>query len=244
MQVILKSRSLKTIDQIKKKLLHEALTILNEDKDICRELGRHGATLIENNFTILTHCNAGALATADYGTALGAIYSAVEQGKKVKVYADETRPLLQGSRLTTWELMQANIDVTLICDNTAASLMQQNKIDAVFVGADRIASNGDTANKIGTYNVAVLTKYHKIPFYVVAPISTIDINIASGKDIPIEERSAIEITEGFGKRVAPDNVKVYSPAFDVTPNELITAIITEKGVIYPLLREKLQKIKK
>jgi methylthioribose-1-phosphate isomerase len=220
-------------DAIHKALLSEAKSILEEDKEICRAMGRHGASLIPDGASILTHCNAGALATADYGTALGVIYSAVEDRKKLHVYADETRPLLQGARLTTWELMQSNIDVTLICDNTAAFVMQQKMVDMIFVGADRIALNGDTANKIGTYNLAVLADYHRIPFYIVAPTSTIDPGIASGMQIPIEERSPEEVTSGFGTRTAPQGVKVYSPAFDVTPHELITGIVTEKRIAVP-----------
>lgn len=223
----------KSIGEIKQLLKAQALQIYEQDKQICRALGRHGASVVENNTTILTHCNAGALATADYGTALGVIYTAHEQGKKISVYADETRPLLQGARLTSWELMQAGIDVTLICDNMAAYVMQQGLIDYIFVGADRIASNGDTANKIGTYNLAVLAQYHNIPFYIVAPTSTIDFEISTGKQIPVEQRTAEEVSVGFGKRTAPENVKVYNPAFDVTPHELITAIVTEFGIIYP-----------
>lgn len=243
MKSVLHADKEKPIDNIKQALLQEALKILEEDKKICRAMGKHGASLIKDNFTVLTHCNAGALATADFGTALGVIYAAVEQGKKVKVFADETRPLLQGARLTTWELMQEKIDVTLICDNTAAFVMQQGKIDCILVGADRIAGNGDTANKIGTYNLAVLAQYHNIPFYIVAPTSTIDLKLTTGAEIPIEERAAEEVTSGFGKRVAPYNVKVYSPAFDITPYNLITAIITEHGIIYPPYKEKLEKNK-
>ncbi|MBN2012352.1 S-methyl-5-thioribose-1-phosphate isomerase [candidate division KSB1 bacterium] len=233
-----------SIDKAQKALFNEAMQIMNEDKRICREMGNNGAVLIQDGATILTHCNAGALATADYGTALGVIYAAKEQGKTIHVYADETRPLLQGARLTAWELMQNEIDVTLICDNMAASVMRQGKIDAIFVGADRIARNGDTANKIGTYNLAILAKYHSIPMYIVAPLSTVDLEIMSGKDIPIEERAAIEVIAGFGKRTAPENVHVYNPAFDVTPHDLITAIITEREVIYPPYDGKLIKLKK
>lgn len=243
MEHILKTGVHKSVHELKKALLHEALTIQEEDKKICRAIGKNGAEFIADDFTILTHCNAGALATADYGTALGVVYAAVEQGKKVHVFADETRPLLQGARLTTWELMQAGIDVTLICDNMAAFLMQQNKIHAVFVGADRIAANGDTANKIGTYNLAVLANYHHIPFYVAAPISTIDFDISEGKDIPIEERSPAEITSGFGHRTAPENIPVYNPAFDITPNRLISSIITERGSITPPYEIKLRQFK-
>lgn len=220
-----------SIAEIKKILLAEAQKIIDEDNETCRAIGKNGSELIEDGSTVLTHCNAGGLATASYGTALAVIYAAQEAGKSIKVYADETRPLLQGARLTTFELMQAEIDVVLICDNMAAQVMKEGKIDFVIVGADRIASNGDAANKIGTYNVAILAKEHKIPFYVAAPISTFDMSLASGDEIPIEQRGAEEITEGFGKRTAPDDVQVYSPAFDVTPARLIDAIITEKSVI-------------
>lgn len=234
----------KSITQIKERLLQEALKIWEEDREICRRIGKHGAKLIKDGFNILTHCNTGALATADYGTALGVIFAAKEEGKRVRVFADETRPLLQGARLNVWELMNEGIDVTLICDNTAAFVMQQNKINCVIVGADRIARNGDTANKIGTYNLAVLAEKHTIPFYVAAPFSTIDFNIKNGSEIPIEERAPEEITEGFGKRTAPAGAKVYSPAFDVTPHELITAIITEQGVIEPPFEQNLTKYAK
>jgi methylthioribose-1-phosphate isomerase len=200
---------------------------------MCRAIGRYGASLLKNGDTVLTHCNAGGLATSEFGTALAPIYVAVEQGKRIKVFADETRPLLQGARLTAWELMQAGIDVTLICDNMAAQVMKEGRIDAVMVGADRIAANGDSANKIGTYGVAVLARAHGIPFYVLAPSSTIDPQTPDGESIPIEERGRDEVTCGFGKETAPRGVKVYSPAFDVTPARLITAIICEKGIIRP-----------
>jgi methylthioribose-1-phosphate isomerase len=193
-------------------------------------MARHGAGLVKKHSRILTHCNAGGLATADYGTALGVLFEAKKQRKNIKVYVDETRPLLQGARLTTWELMRSGIDTTLICDNMAASLMAKKEIDMIFVGADRIAANGDAANKIGTYNLAVLAHHHKVPFYVVAPTSTIDFRIRSGRDIPIEERDGDEVRGALGKPIAPRNVKVRNPAFDVTPAELITAIITEKGI--------------
>lgn len=223
----------KPVDQIKKILLKEALRIWDEDRVICRRMAKYGARLVRANDRILTICNAGALATSDFGTALGVFYQAKNEGKKFKVYACETRPLLQGARLTAWELMREKIDVTLICDNMAASLMERGLVDKVFVGADRIAKNYDTANKIGTYNLAVLANYHKIPFYVVAPKSTFDFKIGSGKEIPIEERKADEVSFVFGKRVAPRGVKVYNPAFDVTAHNLITAIITEDGIIKP-----------
>ncbi|MDP3790843.1 MAG: S-methyl-5-thioribose-1-phosphate isomerase [Candidatus Omnitrophota bacterium] len=219
-----------TIPQIKNILLKEALKIIDEDKSACRRMARHGASLVKKGSRILTHCNAGGLATADYGTALGVLFKANKQGKNIKAYVDETRPLLQGARLTTWELMREGIDTTLICDNMAASLMEKGKIDMIFVGADRIAANGDAANKIGTYSLAVSAGYHKIPFYVVAPISTFDFRLKTGKEIPIEERDGNEVRGVVGKMMAPRNVKVYNPAFDVTPAKLITAIITEKGI--------------
>lgn len=208
----------------------EADAIFEEDRAMCRAMGEHGATLIESGDGLLTHCNAGGLATADFGTALAVMYAAHDHGKAISVFADETRPLLQGARLTAWELAQAGIDVTVICDNMAAQVMREGKIQAVFVGSDRIAANGDVANKIGTYGVAILAKHHGIPFYVVAPTSTIDPAIAHGDDIPIEIRDSLEITNGFGKQTAPDDAQVYNPAFDVTPNELVTAIITEHGI--------------
>jgi methylthioribose-1-phosphate isomerase len=208
----------------------EAEAIHEEDRLLCERIGKHGAELIKDGDTILTHCNAGALATGGIGTALGVIYTCRDQGKNIKVFADETRPLLQGARLTAWELQQEGIDVTLICDNVAGMLMRQGEIDHVIVGADRIAKNGDVANKIGTYSVAVLADRHGVPFYVAAPYSTYDNELASGDRIPIEERSPVEVTEGFGKRTAPAGVKVYSPAFDVTPHELVTYYITDEGL--------------
>jgi len=227
----------KPVSRIKKALLKEALDIIAEDKSNCRRMARHGAVLVKDGSRILTHCNAGGLATADYGTALGVLFEAKKQGKHIKVYVDETRPLLQGSRLTTWELMREGIDTTLICDNMAAALMAKGSIDMIFVGADRIAANGDAANKTGTYSLAVLARYHKIPFYVVAPMSTFDFRIKTGKDIPIEERDGDEVRAVLGKMIAPRSVKAYNPAFDVTPAKLITAIITEKGICFhPSLR--------
>jgi len=217
--------------EIKERLLAEAVAILDEDKKICRRIGRNGAELIHDGGTVLTHCNAGGLATADYGTALAVIFAAHEQGKNVSVFADETRPLLQGARLTTWELMRAGIDVTLICDNTAGLVMKQGKVGLVVVGADRIAANGDAANKIGTYSLAVLAGEHDVPFYVAAPLSTFDLTLDAGDKIPIEERGSEEVTCGFGRRTAPEGVKVYSPAFDVTPAHRISGIITEHGII-------------
>ncbi len=232
----------KPVHTIKEILLREAINVQNEDKSICRQIGENGAKFIKDGDGVLTHCNAGGLATADYGTALAVMFKAKEDGKKFKVYADETRPLLQGARLTTWELMHAGIDVTLICDNMAAHVMKLGKIQCVIVGADRIAANGDAANKIGTYGVSILAKEHGIPFYVAAPVSTFDLNITSGDEIPIEERSSEEVTCGFGKRTAPEGVKVFNPAFDVTPAKNITAIITEKGVIEKPSTENVQKI--
>ncbi|MBM4064900.1 MAG: S-methyl-5-thioribose-1-phosphate isomerase [Planctomycetes bacterium] len=232
----------KSVQDIKKILLQEAIKIQNEDKAICRQIGENGSEFIKDSNGVLTHCNAGGLATADYGTALAVMFKAKEQGKRFKVFADETRPLLQGSRLTAWELMQAGIDVTLICDNMAAHVMKQGKVQCVIVGADRIAANGDTANKIGTYGVSILAKEHGIPFYVAAPVSTFDLSIKSGNDIPIEERSPEEVTSGFGKRTAPEGVKVFNPAFDVTPAKNIAAIITEKGVIKNPSVENIQRV--
>jgi len=211
-------------------LWDEAESILNEDRALCEAIGKNGAELIRDGDTILTHCNAGALATGGSGTALAVVYAAHDMGRKVKVYADETRPLLQGARLTSWELMQEGIEVTLICDNMAGVVMRQGKIDKVIVGADRVAKNGDVANKIGTYTVAVLAREHNIPFYVAAPYSTFDNDIATGADIPIEERSPDEITSWGGVRTAPDGVRTYSPEFDITPRDLVTAYITDKGI--------------
>ena len=212
-------------------LFQEAGAIFEEDRSICRRIGEVGATLIGHGQTILTHCNAGGLATADYGTALAPIYVAADQKKRVRVFADETRPLLQGARLTAWELMAAGIEVVLITDSMAGRVMFEGKIDAVFVGADRIARNGDVCNKIGTYSIAVLAREHKLPFYVCAPLSTFDARLENGAQIPIEERDPREITEGFGPRTAPPGVGVYNPAFDVTPARLVTAIVTEVGLI-------------
>jgi methylthioribose-1-phosphate isomerase len=219
-----------SITAIKAALVEKSKRIEQETEESDRRIGRFGADLIEDGFTILTHCNAGALATAGYGTALGITKAAHEQGKKISVFADETRPLLQGARLTTWELVQERIPVTLITDSMAGYLMSQGKIDCVVVGADRIAANGDIANKIGTYSVAVLARENKVPFYVAAPVSTIDFSLKSGKQIPIEERSPDEVTHIRGVRIAPEGVKVANPAFDVTPHRYISAIITEKGI--------------
>ncbi|MCH7504572.1 S-methyl-5-thioribose-1-phosphate isomerase [PVC group bacterium] len=220
-----------SLSKLKQRLCLEAKMILNEDRQMCASMAEHGARLVKSKDRILTHCNTGALATGGCGTALGVIYKACSQGKKIEVFVDETRPLLQGGRLTAWELMRAKIGVTVICDNMVAHVMKVKKIHKVFVGADRIAANGDTANKIGTYGIALLCKSLKIPFYVVAPSSTFDLSISSGKKIPIEERPHEEIYNGFGKQTAPCHVSFYNPAFDVTPRHLITAIITEKGII-------------
>lgn len=230
------------VPEIKKKLKEEALRIFEEDIAINRRMGEHGAALIESGQTILTHCNAGALATAGHGTALGVLYSAKEQGKTFQVIADETRPFLQGARLTAWELAQNGIPVTLIADVAAGGLMRQKKINAVIVGADRIAANGDVANKVGTYPVAVLAHAHQIPFYVAAPISTIDLETPTGERIPIEERPADEVTNFYRQRIAPEGISVRNPAFDVTPHELVTAIITEKGIVRTPYKENLRKL--
>ena len=242
MKQILISHPQSSVVQLKKILKEKAFEIFNHDKRVCRKMGDYGTELIHDHSNLLTICNAGALATVDYGTALGVMYSAKKAGKKFKVFSCETRPLLQGARLTTWELLREGIDTTLICDNMAATLMKQKRIDMVFAGADRIASNGDTANKIGTYNLAVLAKHHKIPFYIVAPFSTFDLNIRSGKEIPIEERNSAEVVHFGDQRTAPHKVKVYNPAFDVTDHQLITSIITEFGIIRPPFAKNIKKI--
>jgi methylthioribose-1-phosphate isomerase len=240
---VVRSDPAASVPELKEMLLKDALKVIAEDKKSCRRMAKYGAALIKKGETMLTHCNAGGLATADYGTALGVLFEAKKQGKKIKVYADETRPLLQGARLTAWELLHEGIDTTLICDNMAASLMGKGKIDKIFVGADRIASNGDAANKIGTYSLAVLAKHHKVPFYVVAPKSTFDFNIKTGREIPIEERDGDEVRTVFGQVIAPRNVKVYNPAFDVTPNELITGIVTEYGIFKKPYTKTLRRLK-
>ena len=222
---------MRPVPQIKEALIEESQRMHAEDIAANQAMGRHGATLMPSSGGVLTHCNAGALATAGYGTALGVIRAAVEQGKKIHVYADETRPFLQGSRLTAWELMKDGIPTTVISDNMAGVMMKQRKIGAIVVGADRIAANGDVANKIGTYTVAILAKEHGIPFYVAAPFSTIDLNTPDGSKIPIEERNAKEVTHIAGKQMVPDGVSVENPAFDVTPAKYIAAIITERGVV-------------
>ncbi len=234
MERLVRSAEEKPVAEIKRLILEEAHHIKDENCDICQGIAEYGLQFITDGMGILTHCNAGSIATASrYGTALGPIYLAHERGLKIKVYADETRPLNQGSRLTAWELQEAGIEVTLICDNMAAMVMAEGKIQAVFVGCDRVARNGDFANKIGTYGVAILAKEHGIPFYVAAPSSTIDMATASGKEIVIEQRKTEEITCGYGKRTAPEGITVYNPAFDVTPAKYVTAVITEKGVIKP-----------
>jgi methylthioribose-1-phosphate isomerase len=231
-----------SIDDLKQCLLAEAQKIYDEDVQMCHNIGLNGEQFVPAGGAVLTHCNAGALATAGDGTALAPIFEAQRKGKKFKVYVDETRPLLQGARLTVWELCQAGIDVILICDNMAGALMKDGKIDAVFVGSDRIAVNGDAANKIGTYSISVLAKEHKIPFYVAAPSSSFDLKLQNGSQIPIEQRLADEITGFMNVQIAPPNVNVYNPAFDVTPAENITAIITEKGVIRCPTEEKIKKL--
>ncbi len=218
-------------------LLEEARRLHDEDRAMCHSIGRHGAPLLPDGAGVLTHCNAGALATSEYGTALAVISAAHESGKRLQVFVDETRPLLQGARLTAWELVQNGIPATLICDNMAAQVMAEGRVQAVVVGADRIAANGDTANKIGTYGVAVLAHAHGIPFYVAAPATTFDLQLTDGRQIPIEQRSADEVTHHAGRRLAPPGVGVYNPAFDVTPARLITALITDRGLIRPVTPE-------
>ena len=233
MEGVIENNAEKTPAEITALLKTEADAICSEDIQMCRDMGAYGAELIHRKDTILTHCNAGALATADYGTALGVVRAAWEAGKEISVYADETRPFLQGARLTAYELHKDGIPVTLITDNMAGWMMKQGKIDCVVVGADRIARNGDVANKIGTYSVSILAKAHGIPFYVAAPTSTIDFTMWSGDDIVIEERDTREISHIKGQQIAPDGVRMENPAFDVTPHQNVTAIITEKGVVYP-----------
>jgi len=229
------------VEQIKHAILDEALDMIEEDHRVCRSIGRHGAELLHDGESILTHCNAGGLATAGYGTALAPVFFAAEQGKRIHVFAGETRPLLQGARLTTWECKQAGIPVTLITDSMAATVMAQGKVQAVLVGTDRTAANGDVANKIGTLGLAVLAREFRVPFYVAAPLSSIDMTLASGAEIPIEQRAPDEVTDGFGRRLAPDGIEVYNPAFDVTPHRYVTALITERGLVRPPLAEGLQR---
>ncbi|HEX3020122.1 MAG TPA: S-methyl-5-thioribose-1-phosphate isomerase [Chitinispirillaceae bacterium] len=223
----------KSILEIKQDLLNEAIVILEEDRCTGKLIGEAGVQLLGNKTKILTHCNAGGLATGEYGTALAPIYVGAERGIRFHVYADETRPLLQGARITAFELKQAGIPVTLICDNMAATVMARGLVEAVIVGADRITANGDTANKIGTYGVALLAKAHNIPFFVAAPFSTFDMSMKNGSQIPIEERDSMEVSCGFGKQTAPSGIDIFNPAFDVTPAHLITAFITDKGIIHP-----------
>jgi methylthioribose-1-phosphate isomerase len=232
----------KSVDQIKQGLVREAQQMHAEDIAACVTMGRNGASLLPKSGGVLTHCNAGALATCGYGSALGVIRSAVEAGAKIHVYADETRPFLQGSRLTAWELMKDGIPTTVIADNMAGAMMKQGKIGAVIVGADRIAANGDVANKIGTYSVAILAKEHGIPFYVAAPWSTIDLATPDGDHIPIEQRASTEVTHMAGKQIAPTDVKVENPAFDVTPHKYVSAIITERGVARPEYAKSLREL--
>jgi len=231
-----------TLPKLHAVLLTEARAIHEEDVEMCRQIGRHGEAFIADGSGVLTHCNAGALATAGEGTALSVMFEAQRKGRKFKVYADETRPLLQGARLTAWELQQAGIDVTVICDNMAGWLMKQGKIDAVITGADRIAANGDAANKIGTYSLSILARQHGIPFYIAAPSSTFDLNLAGGAEIPIEQRAPEEVVHFAGIPTAPDGIAVYNPAFDVTDAQNITAIITERGVIDTLTTESIRKL--
>ncbi|MFH0839045.1 MAG: S-methyl-5-thioribose-1-phosphate isomerase [Candidatus Omnitrophota bacterium] len=232
------------IAEIKKALFKEAMKLIEEDKYTCRKMAEFGAGLIKNNDSILTHCNAGALATFDYGTALGVLYKAKEQKKRFRVFLDETRPLLQGARLSAWELLRHNIDATLICDNMAADIMRKGLVNKVIVGADRIASNGDAANKIGTYSLAVLAKAHRIPLYVVAPVSTFDMSLKCGDEIPIEFRNPNELIWIEDVQIAPKDIKVYNPAFDVTPHHLISAIVTERGIFKPPYKKNLQVLKR
>ena len=232
----------KPIADIRRRLVEEALLVREEDIAICRAIGRNGASLVPDRKTVLTHCNAGALATAGYGTALGVVRAAVEAGKRIDVFADETRPFLQGARLTVWELQQDSIPTTLITDNMAGHFLKSGRIGCVVVGADRIAANGDVANKVGTYSVAVLAKENGVPFFVAAPVSTLDLSLASGDAIPIEQRAADEVTHVFGTRIAPEGTLVENPAFDVTPARYVTAIVTEKGVARAPYEESLKKL--
>ncbi len=233
----------KTIEEAKQIVLAEALKIQTEDEAVCRKIGEYGLSLLQQGDTVLTHCNAGGIATAKYGTALAPFYLAKEQGINLSVYATETRPVLQGARLTAWELHEIGVDVTLITDNMAAHVLKNKDISAVIVGTDRIAANGDVANKIGTLGLAVLAKAFDIPFYVASPLSTIDLTVLSGEEIPIEERNGDEVTHWNGTRVAAEGVNIYNPAFDVTPHEYVTGIITEKGIITGNLKEGLRKMK-
>ncbi len=231
-----------SVEQIVDALLQEAKNIHDEDRAMCRAIGQHGAKLLIDGMGIITHCNAGGLATSEYGTALSLFFTAQDQGKELTIFVDETRPLLQGARLTAWELLQRNISTVLICDNMAAQVMREGKAQVVVTGADRIAANGDTANKIGTYGLAILAQHHDIPFYVAAPSNTFDLNLESGELIPIEVRTDEEITHGFGRQTGPEGVATYNPAFDVTPANLIAGIVTEKGVISPVNKENILQV--
>lgn len=232
----------RSIEEIKECLLEESEAILEEDQNMCKAISEYGLSLLKPEMGLLTHCNAGGIATSGYGTALGPMYLGHEKGYNFKVYADETRPLLQGSRLTAWELNEVGVDTTVICDNMVSIVMREGKIDAVLVGCDRVAANGDTANKIGTSGVAILANEYNIPFYVLGPTSTIDMNTLTGDDIEIEQRESKEIHNGFGRLTAPTSVKFYNPAFDVTDNKYITAIVTEKGIVRPPFKENLKKL--
>jgi methylthioribose-1-phosphate isomerase len=229
-------------DRVRAALLKEALSLHHEDAERCRRIGQNGHSLVPDEARVLTHCNAGRLATGGIGTALGILYTAHHLGKRLSVYADETRPLLQGARLTAWELSRAGIPVTLLCDSAAGWLMTEGRVDLALVGADRIAANGDVANKVGTYQVAVLCRRHGLPFYVAAPFSTLDLSLSSGSEIPIEERDADEIVRISGRCLAPPSISVFSPAFDVTPAELVTAIVTDRGVCRPPYQESLSRL--
>ena len=243
MQKIVTDNPQGSVEELKQLIRKKADEILAEDQAINQAIGHHGQVVVPDGATVLTHCNAGALATAGYGTALGVVRAAWEAGKNIQVLADETRPFLQGSRLTAWELQQDNIPVTLITDNMAGYLMSQGRVQLIVVGADRVAANGDVANKIGTYSVAVLAKENKVPFYVAAPLSTVDLSVATGKDIPIEERDPKEVTHSMGRAIAPPGVSAWNPAFDVTPNRLIHGIITEKGIARKPYRRSLRALK-
>jgi methylthioribose-1-phosphate isomerase len=244
MQKIVTDNPQGSVEELKQLIRKKADEILAEDQAINQAIGHHGQVVVPDGATVLTHCNAGALATAGYGTALGVVRAAWEAGKNIQVLADETRPFLQGSRLTAWELQQDNIPVTLITDNMAGYLMSQGRVQLIVVGADRVAANGDVANKIGTYSVAVLAKENKVPFYVAAPLSTVDLSVATGKDIPIEERDPKEVTHSMGRAIAPPGVSAWNPAFDVTPNRLIHGIITEKGIARKPYRRALRALKR
>jgi methylthioribose-1-phosphate isomerase len=241
-QVVEEARGASSSALLHEALLHEARAIHEQDRATCHAIGRHGAALLPDHAGVLTHCNAGGLAASEYGTALSVLFTAQDQGKRLHVFVDETRPLLQGARLTAWELVQRQIPATLICDSMAAQVMREGRVQAVITGADRIAANGDTANKIGTYSVAVLARAHQIPFYVASPCNTFDLSLDSGGQIPIEQRAAEEITCGLGRLVAPAGIGVYNPAFDVTPAAYITAIITERGLVAPVTREKIAQL--